>query len=61
MAGRHMNRCPTSLIIKKNENKNYNILQPHSSVAIIYKPTNNKCWGRMEKREPSYTIGWKVS
>jgi len=30
-------------------------------MAIIKKPTNNKCWRGVEKREPSYTVAGNVS
>ena len=30
-------------------------------MAAIKKSTNNKCWRRVEKREPSYTVGGNVN
>ena len=30
-------------------------------MAIIKKPTNNKCWRGVEKRETSYTVGGNAS
>ena len=45
MANRHVQRCSTSLIVKRHANQNYNEVSPHiGQMAIIKKSTNNKCW-----------------
>ena len=47
---------------QRNASQNYNEVSLHTvRMAIIKKSTNNKCWRRCEKREPSYTVGENVN
>ena len=47
MANKHMKRC-SRLLINRETQINYNEIPPHTGkmvrMAIIKKPTNNKCW-----------------
>ena len=59
MAKKHTKRCPTSLIIQRNENQNHNEVPSHASQNGCYqkKSTNNKSWRACREKEPSYTVG----
>ena len=60
MAKKHMKRCPASLIIREMEVKSttrYQLLPVR--MAIIKKPTNNKCWRRCGEKGTLLHCWWE--
>jgi len=57
MANRLMKRCSTSLMSKETQIRStmrYHLTPVRK--AVVKKNTNNKYWGKLEKREPLYTV-----
>ena len=57
MANRLMKRWSTSLMSKETQIRStmrYHLTSVRK--AVVKKNTNNKCWGKLEKREPLYTV-----
>ena len=54
MAKKHVKRCSISLIIREMQTK---IKLTPVRMAIIKKPTNDKCWRGCGEKGPSYTVG----
>ena len=62
IANKHMEGCSTSLIIREMQIKT--AVRQHFTLvrmAIVKKPTNNKCWRGCGEREPSCTAGGNVN
>ena len=62
MANKYMKRCSTSLIVKEIHIKTttrYHLTLVR--MAMIKKPTYNKCWRGCGEREPSCTVGGNVN
>ena len=59
MANKHVERCSVSLIIREMQIES--TVRCHLTpvrMAVIRKPTNNKCWRQCEERETLFHFWW---